>query len=69
MRFEDCEDTPVFFNSKHEASTGFSSCWVRTIIFAVDTLPKVEVTNIRRVYHNGEHNAFTDLIRWKENSG
>ncbi|MEM1441987.1 MAG: hypothetical protein AAGF67_06565, partial [Verrucomicrobiota bacterium] len=25
---------------------------------------KVEVTEIRRVYHNGEHNAFTDLIRW-----
>ena len=27
------------------------------ILFAVDTLPQVEVTNIRRVYHNGEHNA------------
>lgn len=28
--------------------------------------PEVEVTNIRRVFHNGEHNAFTDLIRWKD---
>ncbi len=28
--------------------------------------PKVKVTNIRRVYHNGEHNAFTDLIKWKD---
>ena len=28
-------------------------------------LPKVEVENVRRVFHNGEHNAFTDLIRWK----
>ena len=27
-------------------------------------LPEVEVHNIRRVYHNDEHNAFTDLIRW-----
>lgn len=26
---------------------------------------EVEVTNIRRAYHNGEHNAFTDMIRWK----
>jgi hypothetical protein len=25
----------------------------------------VKVTNVRRVYHNGEHNAFTDLIQWK----
>ena len=28
--------------------------------------PRVEVTNVRRVFHNGEHNAFTDLIRWQE---
>jgi hypothetical protein len=28
--------------------------------------PDVEVTNVRRVFHNGEHNAFTDLIRWQE---
>lgn len=27
--------------------------------------PVVEVQNIRRAYHNGEHNAFTDMIRWK----
>lgn len=31
---------------------------------ASDT-PGVEVSNIRRVFHNGEHNAFTDLIRFK----
>lgn len=29
-------------------------------------LPKVEVTNIRRVFHNGEHNAFTDLVRFQD---
>jgi hypothetical protein len=28
-------------------------------------LPKVRVTNVRRVFHNGQHNAFTDLIRFK----
>lgn len=29
-------------------------------------LPKVEVSNIRRVFHNGEHNAFTDLAKFKD---
>lgn len=28
--------------------------------------PTVKVTNIRRVFHNGEHNAFTDLVRLKD---
>lgn len=28
--------------------------------------PAVTVTNIRRVFHNGEHNAFTDLVRFKD---
>ena len=28
-------------------------------------LPDVRVTNSRRVFHNGEHNAFTDLIYFK----
>ena len=28
-------------------------------------LPKVRVANVRRVFHNGEHNAFTDLIRFR----
>lgn len=27
--------------------------------------PKVKVENIRRAFSNGEHNAFTDLIRWR----
>ena len=27
-------------------------------------LPRVEVSNIRRVFHNGQHNAFTDLVRF-----
>ncbi|QDV87095.1 hypothetical protein TBK1r_61230 [Stieleria magnilauensis] len=30
-----------------------------------DGPPQVNVTNIRRVFHNGEHNAFTDLVRFR----
>jgi len=29
-------------------------------------LPDVRVENVRRVFWNGEHNAFTDLIRWND---
>lgn len=28
--------------------------------------PAVEVSNVRRVFHNGEHNAFTDLVRFRD---
>ncbi len=28
--------------------------------------PEVKVANIRRVFHNGEHNAFTDLVRFQD---
>ncbi|MFC1635722.1 hypothetical protein ACFL5Z_12850 [Planctomycetota bacterium] len=31
-----------------------------------DPLPNVRLSNVRRVFHNGEHNAFTDLIRFKD---
>ena len=33
-------------------------------LFAED-LPDVDVTSVRRVFHNGEHNAFTDLCRFE----
>ncbi len=29
-------------------------------------LPAVKVSNVRRVFHNGEHNAFTDLVRFQD---
>lgn len=29
-------------------------------------LPEVRVDNVRRVFHNGEHNAFTDLARFRD---
>ena len=28
--------------------------------------PAVTVSDIRRVFHNGEHNAFTDLCRFRD---
>jgi hypothetical protein len=31
-----------------------------------DESHRMEVTNVRRVFHNGQHNAFTDLIRWRD---
>src|SRR5512139_660393 len=30
-----------------------------------DKLPTVNVVSVRRVFHNGEHNAFTDLCRFR----
>jgi len=30
------------------------------------TRPEVKVSNVRRVFHNGEHNAFTDLVRFRD---
>ena len=54
--------------------TCFLFCtYVVSSAIAIDTaaadelaLPKVRVTNVRRVFHNGEHNAFTDLIRFRD---
>ena len=33
---------------------------------AADTPPQVAVSNLRHVFHNGEHNAFTDLCRFRD---
>ena len=30
-----------------------------------EALPRVKVASVRQVFHNGEHNAFTDLVRFK----
>ena len=29
-------------------------------------LPKVQVESVRQIFHNGEHNAFTDLCKFKD---
>ncbi|MEO1970396.1 MAG: hypothetical protein ABGX07_02515, partial [Pirellulaceae bacterium] len=45
---------------------GASLLWLVSISHGMaESPPDVKVTNVRRVYHNGEHNAFTDLVRWK----
>ncbi len=31
-----------------------------------ESTPQVQLTNIRRIPHNGEHNAFTDLVRFND---
>jgi hypothetical protein len=48
------------------AFLALSGCFT-VLVTAIDAadLPEVEVTNIRRVFHNGEHNAFTDLVHWR----
>ena len=33
---------------------------------AENTAAKVKVSNIRRVFYNGQHNAFTDLVRFRD---
>ena len=38
---------------------------VQPVPAAAAPAPAVRVENIRRAFHNGEHNAFTDLIRWR----
>jgi len=38
---------------------------VVVVASAGDSPPGVGVTSIRRVFHNGEHNAFTDLCRFQ----
>lgn len=42
---------------------GLAVCSVASL---AEAAPRVEVTNIRQVFHNGEHNAFTDLVRFRD---
>lgn len=47
------------------ATIAFGLISVLGVTHATDG-PHVHVTNVRRVFHNGEHNAFTDLVRWQD---
>lgn len=42
----------------------FLFSFATTNVFA--QVPQVRVENVRQVFDNGEHNAFTDLIRWQD---
>ena len=46
-------------------AAGFTLALVDSAPAQNQPLPQIEVENVRRVFHNGEHNAFTDLARWK----
>ena len=39
--------------------------WMSEVVSAGERLPQVSVSSVRRVFHNGEHNAFTDLCRFQ----
>jgi hypothetical protein len=39
---------------------------VANSVSAIEPSPKVAVKNVRRAFHNGEHNAFTDLVRFRD---
>jgi hypothetical protein len=46
-------------------------CWLVAATCVTDTraaesLPAVQVANVRRAFHNGQHNAFTDLVRFRD---
>jgi hypothetical protein len=63
----------MYFADNIKSSTRWISAGVLLICFwpfcmhaFTDDGPVVKVTNIRRVFHNGEHNAFTDLVRFKD---
>jgi len=44
--------------------TGVARLLCPAISTAAGPLPEVTVANVRRVFHNGQHNAFTDLVRY-----
>ena len=46
-------------------TAGFTLIVGNTVSAQSPKRPKVGVENVRRVFHNGEHNAFTDLVRWQ----
>ena len=38
----------------------------KTLAFADEKLPEIRVDNIRRVFHDGHHNALTDLTKFQD---
>lgn len=52
--------------SRNPLLIGIALCSIASAGAADDArLPKVRVESVRRVFHNGEHNAFTDLCRFR----
>ncbi len=42
----------------------FHTCFSKNAT-AADKLPTVKITSVRKLFHNGEHNAFTDMIKFQ----
>ena len=40
------------------------ACWLPAGSPAAEPLPKVAISNVRRAFHDGGHNAFTDLCKF-----
>ena len=47
-------------------AAGACSLFLSAWLVGAESKPSLQVENIRRVFHNGEHNAFTDLVRWRD---
>jgi hypothetical protein len=45
---------------------GIAAAALGTGADAAAAVPAVRIENVRRAFHNGEHNAFTDLVRWRD---
>ncbi len=58
---------------RYLASAAWRRSWIGLLAFVVcsnlasaSDPPQVRVTNVRRVFHNGQHDAFTDLVRFRD---
>lgn len=49
---------------ERHSSAIFFALFLAGSVWAAAT-PEMKVSNVRRVFHNGEHNAFTDLVRFE----
>lgn len=54
-------------NNRHTIVAFTAALLLASPAFAAEPpgLPAVKVVSVRRVFHNGEHNAFTDLVRFQ----
>ena len=48
------------------ASCLLTAIATRTATAQAEELPALKVESVRRVFHNGEHNAFTDMVRFRD---
>jgi len=56
------------YSARWTVKIAFLSCFMPLLAAPAmgEKWPQVKVANIRRVFHNGQHNAFTDLVRFQD---